>query len=177
MPHVLHSLVLPPPPQSFGAFRLLQVARALNQNAPTLHTVERGYGLTPEQMFLREFNWRLTQEELEGGLEIYDRTVRSVRPSPAVVGLCKKLIGWCSALGVLLRHECKAHVGVPVPSIYVWERSSCHLRNGLWAGCFRGFVPSFSLLAQRGLGAPRGLGWGVELLLSSWLAHTARGLG
>ena len=58
--------------------RPLQVARALNQNAPTLHTVERGYGLTPEQMFLREFNWRLTQEELEGGLEIYDRTVRCI---------------------------------------------------------------------------------------------------
>lgn len=56
----------------------MQVARALNQNAPTLHTVERGYGWTPEQMFLREFNWRLTQEELEGGLEIYDRTVRVV---------------------------------------------------------------------------------------------------
>lgn len=55
-----------------------QVARALNQNAPTLHTVERGYGLTPEQMFLREFNWRLTQEELEGGLEVYDRTVRVI---------------------------------------------------------------------------------------------------
>lgn len=52
------------------------MARALNQNAPTLHTVERGYGWTPEQMFLREFNWRLTQEELEGGLEIYERTVR-----------------------------------------------------------------------------------------------------
>lgn len=55
------------------------MARALNQNAPTLHAVERGYGLTPEQMFLREFNWRLTQEELEGGLEIYDRTVRASR--------------------------------------------------------------------------------------------------
>eukprot|EP00752_Nemacystus_decipiens_P002385 g2251.t1 len=53
----------------------LEVARALNQNAPTLHTVERGYGMTPEQMFLREFNWRLTQEELEGGLEVYDRTI------------------------------------------------------------------------------------------------------
>ncbi|CAN0083756.1 unnamed protein product, partial [Ectocarpus sp. 8 AP-2014] len=53
----------------------LEVARALNQNAPTLHTVERGYGWTPEQMFLREFNWRLTQEELEGGLEIYERTI------------------------------------------------------------------------------------------------------
>ena len=52
-----------------------QVARALNQNAPSLNTVQRGYGWTPEQMFIREFNWRLSQEELEGGIEIYDRTV------------------------------------------------------------------------------------------------------
>lgn len=74
------SAELHPPLPSFGALRLLQVARALNQNAPTLHTVERGYGLTPEQMFLREFNWRLTQEELEGGLEIYERTVRYRAP-------------------------------------------------------------------------------------------------
>lgn len=51
------------------------MARALNQNAPTLDTVERGYGWTPEQMFVREFNWRLSQEELEGGIEIYERTV------------------------------------------------------------------------------------------------------
>ncbi len=55
---------------------MFQVARALNQNAPTLHTVERGYGWTPEQMFVREFNWRLTQEEVEGGLEVYERSVR-----------------------------------------------------------------------------------------------------
>ena len=51
------------------------MARALHLNAPTLDTVQRGYGWTPEQMFLREFNWRLTQEELEGGIEIYERTV------------------------------------------------------------------------------------------------------
>ena len=69
------------------------------------------------------------------------------------------------------------HTWVSRCRIYVWERSSCHLRNGVWAGCFRGFVPSYSLFAQRGVGAPRGLGWGVELLLSLWLAHTARGLG
>lgn len=53
-----------------------QVARALNQTAPSLNTVQKGYGWTPEQMFIREFNWRLSQEELEGGIEIYDRTVR-----------------------------------------------------------------------------------------------------
>lgn len=51
----------------------------MNQTAPSLNTVQKGYGWTPEQMFIREFNWRLSQEELEGGIEIYDRTVRTYR--------------------------------------------------------------------------------------------------
>lgn len=52
-----------------------QVAKALQQPPPTLNMVQRGYGQTPEQMFMREFKWNVVREEMEGGIEVYDRTV------------------------------------------------------------------------------------------------------
>lgn len=59
-----------------------------------MHMVQRGYGWTPEQMFLREFNWRLTQEELEGGIEVYDRAV-----SHPVFLLCRCISQWSICSG------------------------------------------------------------------------------
>lgn len=78
----------------------MQVARALHLDAPTLETVQRGYGWTPEQMFLREFNWRLSQEELEGGIEIYERTVRVVIGGVGVGGIVGVGVRVGVALGV-----------------------------------------------------------------------------